>query len=203
MTKKYIVFTSEFASGARLVGKFLAEQLGVKFYGEEELLIKAAKESGIDEKVLRDYDAKLSNLVFNESSQLNEDKLDLDDNLPLEIYNAYCSAILKVVEEGPCILMERGADIVLKDKLDFLNVYAYTSDMKKKIERCIRIGGFSEEEAPKVIAGEEMQRKLYYSSFSNIERGKMNEYDLCLNTDAFTNDALGMEKCAEIIKAAL
>lgn len=48
-----------------------------------------------------------------------------------------------------------------------------------------------------------MQRKLYYQSFSNIERGKMDEYDLCLNTDKFDTDALAMEKCAEIIKSAV
>lgn len=203
MTKKYIVLTSEYASGVRLVGKLLAEQLGIKFYGEEDILVKAAKESGIGEKELREYDVKLANTAFNQDSQLNEDKLDSNDNLSLKIYNAYSSAILKAVEEGPCILMERGADIVLKGKVDFLNVYAYSSDMKKKIERCIRVGGFSEEDAPKIVAGQDMQRKLYYSSFSNIERGKINEYDLCINTDTLTNDALGMKKCAEIIKASL
>lgn len=31
MTKKYIVLTSEFGSGARLLGKRLSEVLGIKF----------------------------------------------------------------------------------------------------------------------------------------------------------------------------
>lgn len=199
MTKKYIVLTSEFGSGARLLGKRLSKELGIKFYGEEDLLIKAAKETGIDEKVLRDYDEILASTVFDESSQL----LNSDADLPLKIFKAYSSAILNAVEEEPCILMERGADIVLRDKVDFLNVYAYTSDMERKIERCMRVGGIAEEDAPKFIASQAMQRKLYYKSFSSIERGKMNEYDLCINTDAFDTDALAMEKCAEIIKSSL
>lgn len=201
MTKEYIVFTSEYASGARLVGKALEEKLGIKFYGEEDLLIRAAKESGIDEKVLREYDEKLANINFDKDSSL--DKEALKDDLAISVYNAYSAAILKLVEEGPCILMERGADIVLKDKVDFLNVYAYSSNMEKKIERCVRVAGVPEKDSPEFIANQVMQRKVYYSLFSDIERGNMSEYDLCINTDTFTGDALGMEKCAEIIKAAL
>ncbi|MFC7391632.1 AAA family ATPase [Scopulibacillus cellulosilyticus] len=203
MTKRYIVLTSEFGSGARLLGKCLSEELGLKFYGEDDLLIKAARDSDIDEKVLRDYDEKLGSIVFDESSQLNGNVLDLDADLPFKIFKAYSSAIFKTVKEGPCILMERGADIVLRGKVDFLNVYCYTSDMNKKIERCMRVSGIAEKDAPKFIAGQVMQRKFYYKSFSNIERGKMSEYDLCINTDTFDTDALSMEKCTEIIKSSL
>ena len=195
MTKKYIVFTSEYASAARYIAKELEKKLGIKFYGEEDLLIRTAKESGIDEKVLREYDEKLSNTKFNEEV--------LKDDLALKIYNAYSSTTLKIVEEGPCILMERGADIILKGKVDFLNVYAYSKDMEKKADRCERVVGIPKKDAPEHIAKQEMQRKSYYSTFSSIERGKMSEYDLCINTDTFTVDSLGMEKCAEIVKAAL
>lgn len=201
MEKKYIVFTSEYASGARLIGKALEEKLGIKFYGEEDLLIEAVKVSGIDEKVFREYDEKLTNSKIDETSQLN--KVKLEDDLGLKIYNAYSDTILKIVEEGPCILMERGADIVLKGKVDFLNVYAYSNDMDKKADRCERVVGIPKKDAPEFIDKQVMQRKIYYSTFSSIERGKMSEYDLCINTDPFTIDALGMEKCAEVIKAAL
>lgn len=197
MSKKYIVFTSEYGSAARYIAKELEKKLGIKFYGEEDLLIRTAKESGIDEKVLREYDEKLANSKFDETSQLNE------DGLGLKIYNAYSDTILKIAEEGPCIFMERGSDIVLKGKLDFLNVYAYSKDMEKKADRCERVAGIPKKDAAEHIAKQEMQRKVYYSTFSSIERGKMSEYDLCINTDTFTVDSLGMEKCAGIVKAAL
>ena len=161
------------------------------------LLVKKVQESGIDEKVLRDYDEKLA------SSTEEWILLDSDDELSLEIFKAYSSTILKTVEEGPCVMMERGADIVLRGKVDFLNVYTYTSDIKKKIERCMRVVGVREEDASQFIASQSMQRKLYYKTFSNIERGKMGEYDLCLNTDVFDTDALAMGKSAQIIKLAL
>ncbi|MBU3172739.1 cytidylate kinase-like family protein [Clostridium estertheticum] len=197
MTKKYIVFTSEYASAARYIAKELEKKLGIKFYGEEDLLIRTAKESGIDEKVLSEYDEKLANSKFDETLQLNE--LDLG----LKIYNAYSDTILKIVEEGHCILMERGADIVLRGKVDFLNVYVYSKDMDKKVDRCERVVGIPKKDAPEYIDRQVMQRKIYYSTFSSIERGKMSEYDLCINTDTFTVDSLGMEKCAEIVKVAL
>ncbi len=197
MSKEYIVFTSEYGSAARYIAKELEKKLGIKFYGEEDLLIRTAKESGIDEKILREYDEKLANSKLDETSQLNE------DGLGLKIYNAYSDTILKIAKEGPCILMERGADIVLKGKVDFLNVYAYSKDMEKKADRCERVGGIPKKDAPEHIAKQEMLRKVYYSTFSSIGRGKMSEYDLCINTDTFTVDSLGMEKCAEIVKAAL
>jgi len=197
MTKKYIVFTSEYASAARYIAKELEKKLGIKFYGEEDLLIRTAKESGIDEKVLSEYDEKLANSKFDKTLQLNE------HDLGLKIYNAYSDTILKIVEEGPCILMERGADIVLRGKVDFLNVYAYSKDMDKKADRCERVVGIPKKDAPEFIDRQVMQRKIYYSTFSSIERGKMSEYDLCINTDTFTVDSLEMEKCAEIVKAAL
>lgn len=203
MTKKYIVFTSEYASGARLIAKELEKKLGIKFYGEEDLLIRTAKDSGIDEKILREYDERLANSKFDETSQLNKESLESGYDLGLKIYNAYSDTILKIVEEGPCILMERGADIVLKGKVNFLNVYAYGSDMDKKKDRCERVGGIPKKDAPEYIAKQELQRKVYYNTFSSIERGKMSEYDLCINTDTLTVDSLGMEKCVEIIKAAL
>lgn len=203
MSKNYIVFTSEYASGARLIAQALQKKLGIKFYGEEDLLIRTAKESGIDEKVFREYDEKLANSKFNETSQLNKESLKSGDDLGIKIYNAYSNTMLKIVEEGPCIFMERGADIVLKGKVDFLNVYAYSKDMEKKVDRCERVGGIPQKDALEFIDRQVMQRKIYYSTFSSIERGKMSEYDLCINTDTFTIDSLGMEKCAEIVKAAL
>lgn len=203
MAKNYIVLTSEYGSGARLLGQRLSEELGIKFYGEEDLLIRAAKESGLEENILREYDERLASIETNESSQLDSRVLDSDVELSVRIFKAYSFTILKIVGEGPCIIMERGADIVLRGKVDFLNVYTYTSDIKKKIERCMRVVGVKEEDAPKFINSQSMQRELYYKSFSNIERGKMNEYDLCINTDKFDSNALAMEKCAEIIKSAM
>ncbi|WP_339229439.1 cytidylate kinase-like family protein [Oceanobacillus sp. FSL K6-2867] len=201
MTKKYIVLTSEFGSGARLVGKHLSEELGIPFYGEENLLIKTAKESGIEENVLRDYDEKLANMKVDDDTVQSTN--DSNADLSSKIFKAYSGSILKAVQEGPCILMERGADIVLKGKVDFLNVYTYTSDISKKIERCIRVSGVAEENALDFIHQQSKLRELYYKSFSNIERGKMSEYDLCLNTDAFVTNALDMSQCAEIIKSSL
>ncbi|GGP08448.1 cytidylate kinase-like family protein [Oceanobacillus neutriphilus] len=193
MSNKIIVLTSELGSGARLVGKSLSEKLNIAFYGEEDLLIRAAHESGLDEAILKEYDKQLV------CSSLSS----MDSDLSKQVFQAYSDTIFKLVEAGPCILMERGADIILKGRKDFLSVYTYTSNSDKKIERCIRVGGITAEEAPAFIEEQSLQRERYYQSFSDIKRGKMNEYDICLNTDVFTEDALDMTKCVDIIAASL
>lgn len=195
MLNKIIVFTSEYGSGARLIGRTLAEMLNVKFYGEEELLIEAAKEEGITEEMLREYDRKLKKSIkdINIYNSIEHE----------EVYKAYSKAILRIIEKGPCILMERGADIVLKDKIKFLNVYGYSNCIEKKLKRCEIVDGYQKEEAFSVIEAENTIRKNYYNLFSKIERGQPKEYDICINTDAFNDNVLNMEKCAAIIKAAL
>lgn len=193
MSNKIIVLTSELGSGARLVGKSLSKKLNMEFYGEEDLLIKAAQESELNEEILRNYDKQLADKSLS----------NVDPDLSNQVFKAYSDTIFKLVEAGSCILMERGADIVLKGRKDFLNVYTYTSSIDKKIERCVRVSGVAEEEAPDFIKEQSLQRERYYQTFSDIQRGMMNEYDLCLNTDVFTGDALDMNKCVDIIIASM
>jgi cytidylate kinase len=198
MSEKYIVLSSEYGSGARLIAKKLSEQLGIKFYGEEDLLIEAANLSGIDINILRNYEENLVERVHGGNLNGNGAPDELPVDMPLILYQALSSAITKVMEEGPCILMERGADLVLRDKVDFLNVFVYSTNMENKIERTVRVGGIPEEGAVNHIQEQNLIRKIYHNSFSTIEWAKMSEYDLCLNSDS-----LGFERCAEAIKAVL
>ena len=196
MSEKYIVLSSEYGSGARLIAKQLSEQLGIKFYGEEDLLLEAADVSGIDINVLRNYEGKLAEKVIGGRQALNDNQDELPVDMPLQLFQSLSSAIMKIIEAGPCILMERGADIVLHGKKDFLNVFVYSTNIENKVERTVRVGGIPEKEAMNHIQEQNVIRKIYHNSFSTTEWAKMNEYDLCLNSDG-----LGFEQCVEAIRA--
>lgn len=193
--KKFVVFNSEYASGARLVGRKLAEDLGIKFYGEKELLKIASEEYKLDSEILREFDNEI--YYADEEKMSSEDRNELEKKI-LRVSEIYENIILRLLNEGPCLFMERGSDIILKDREDVLNVYAYSSNLDEKIERCFAVEGIPKNEAVEHIEIEKVKREKYYNLVYHTERKHMRDYALCIDTDSF-----GIEKCADIIKAAL
>ena len=62
-TKRIITIGRQFGSGGREVGQKLAERLGIPYY-DRELLVRTAKESGLSEAVLKNYDERPRSLLF-------------------------------------------------------------------------------------------------------------------------------------------
>ena len=53
---KYVITIGrEYGSGGRFIGKLVAERLGIPFY-DSELLVKAAKDSGLSEAIFKNFD---------------------------------------------------------------------------------------------------------------------------------------------------
>ncbi|MBP3521007.1 MAG: cytidylate kinase-like family protein, partial [Oscillospiraceae bacterium] len=72
MDNIYVTIGRQFGSGGREIGKKVAEALGIPYY-DKELLVVAAKESGLSHQFLTEYDEKPNNsflysLVMGQSS---------------------------------------------------------------------------------------------------------------------------------------
>lgn len=192
--KDYVVLSSEYGSAVRLVGKHLKEVCGFNFYNEEDILQKTAELSDFDADTLHAYDNYLGKIYF-DAEKAAEIAKNFPEDMPKKVFDAYHKTIDKIISEGPCLLMERGADIFLRGKVDFLNVFVYTIDMQKKIDRGITIGKMKPEEVVQNILEADMQRKNFHNMFSNVEWGNRKSYDVCLNSDV-----LGIETCALIVE---
>ena len=59
MSKFIITLSREFGSNGRLIGKMLADKLGIKYY-DKELIRLASEQSGINEKFFNLADEKIS-----------------------------------------------------------------------------------------------------------------------------------------------
>ena len=55
--KFVITIGREYGSGGRFIGRLVAERLNIPFY-DSELLVKAAKDSGLSEAVFKSFDEK-------------------------------------------------------------------------------------------------------------------------------------------------
>ena len=120
--KKIITISREFGSGGRTIGKHLAEELGIPCY-DSEIIEKVALESGFAEEYVKDkgeytHPSLLMGLLTNRSlytGPTNEDK----------IWLIQCKVIKQLAEEGPCVIVGRCADYILRNRDDLMKVFIY------------------------------------------------------------------------------
>lgn len=193
---KTITISRQYGSGGRQVAKLLSEKLGIPYY-DSNLLLLAGEKYGINPDLLKEFDErKNSSFLFGiamlAEGYTNEDRV----MLPYRLYQAQMSTMKRLVQEGPCIIVGRCADRILKDQDELLRVFIYASDMEQRIDRIMAVDGVSQKEAPSRIAQKDKARRDYYYFHTGQEWGKKENYDICLNTST-----LGYESCADIIAA--
>lgn len=194
MDKICIVINRQYASGGREIARILSERLSIPFY-DGHLLQMAAEEYGLSPGVLKDYDEKkMGSLLYSVAVSTGSGQ----QMLPYAIFQAQSETIRRLADAGPCILIGRCADYVLRDHCKFLNVFIYASSMEARIARAVSVDGIAEKDALSYITKKDRQRKEHYNFHTDKQWGKMTEYDLCLNSSA-----IGYETCADIIIAAL
>lgn len=101
--------------------------------------------------------------------------------------------ILDAVEKGPCVIVGRCADYILKDREDSVNVFIH-GEMKNKLERIERIYNLSTKEAEKLIQETDRKRSINYKYYTEQIWGKSQNYTLTLNSSK-----LGYDKVIDII----
>jgi len=198
MTNKTIITVGrQYGSGGRYVAKLLSEKLGIPFY-DRELLTEAARESGINEELMENYDEKQGrNLLFSliGSTQVRGDAGVMYTDMPLNhrIFLAQFDTIRRIAGQGPCVIVGRCADYVLRDYDDVLNVFV-KADVDHRVKRIVRYNGADPLKAEDILRKADKQRAAYYNYFATGTWGDVSNYDLCVDTGT-----LGIEGCVEVI----
>lgn len=187
--KKVIVMDSEYCSMGRWISVIVGHHLNMKLY-EGKDLIKLADEDWLSEKYLQDFDERLGDMSLQEV---------IDQSEIQRVHQALSKAILKAVELGPCIIHERAASEVLKDRKDCLKVLLYNTNMDHRIPRAIadktyHLENKTHDELVAFIHREDHKRKVYHDAVATSVWGDKAAYDICLDSDI-----LSREKCAEIL----
>ncbi len=196
-TNCVITIGRQFGSGGRYVGRMLAEKLGIPFY-DKELLSEAAKQSGICEEIFEDHDEKPTrSLLFNlvTGMQVHGDAGSYYMDMPLnhKIFLAQFDAIRSIADKGPCVIVGRCADFILKDQPDCLHIFVH-SDMQHRAARVRERYGETSKPMEKRLQEKDSKRKVYYKHYTNRNWGEAENYDICLDSGK-----LGVDKCVEIV----
>lgn len=188
MSNRIITISREFGSGGRTIGRKTAEKLGIPCY-DAEIIQKIAEESGFAADYIREEGEYASGgwlapVLSNRSMGLtNQDKL----------WAAQRRVILELAEKGPCVIVGRCADFILKEKADCLTVFIH-ADMQHRAERIVKEYGEREITPEQRLRDKDKRRAAYHRFYTDMKWGCAQNYHLCLDSGA-----LGIDKCVEIL----
>ncbi len=197
MNKTIITISRQIGSGGRSAGRLLAEMLEVPFY-DRAIVDLAAKESGMDAEFIENGEQMItSSMLFNVAAMgYGGYFTDAGNTLTDKIYMAESKVIKSIADKGPCVIVGRCADYVLRD-YDCLNVFMY-ADMKTRTERLMEERKITLKEAEKLIKTSDKRRSRHYEHYTGRPWGKMTNYHLCID-----GGKTGYELAAKIIKQAI
>lgn len=195
-----ITIGRQYGSGGRAVAKKLAEVMNIAFY-DKELLAEASKESGICQEVMENYDEKQEKRSFLSMMgfQARMDPAGMYLEMPMNhrIFLAQFDAIRKIADKGPCVIVGRCADYVLRDHENVLNVFIKAS-MEERIKRITMLYDMDQMKAEETIRKADKQRATYYNYYATGTWGDVTNYHLCLDTGV-----MGIDGAVELIRSAV
>ena len=170
---KVITITRQFGSGGREIGKKLAEAYGIPFY-DNEIISRAAKDTGFAEAAFERAEDKASNsLLYSiamgmnvfSSQDVGFSGLSLDDR----IFLAQSKVIRNVAKEGPCVIVGRCADYILKNQENVVNLFIRAT-LDFRIKRAIEVEGIPKEKSAEMVMKKDKSRALPVGSALSLSK---------------------------------
>ena len=183
---KIITITRQFGSGGREIGKKLAEAYGIPFY-DNEIISRAAKDTGFAEAAFERAEDKASNsLLYSiamgmnvfSSQDVGFSGLSLDDR----IFLAQSKVIRNVAKEGPCVIVGRCADYILKNQENVVNLFI-RAPLDFRIKRAIEVEGIPKEKSAEMVMKKDKSRANYYKYHSGERWDNVLNYDFAIRSD--------------------
>ena len=186
-----ITISRQFGSGGHEVGEKLARQLDVPFY-DKALIAMAAKQSGLSEEVFANADEKAtSSLLYSMvmGSYSFGARVPGINEMPIndKLFIIQSDIIKKAAADGPCVIIGRCADYILREHENCLNVFVH-ANKEDRIRRSVMKKDCEERKASDFVTKKDKQRANYYNFYSNKRWDDLQNYDITIDTSRFTVD---------------
>lgn len=184
-----ITITREFGSGGRLLGKALADALGIKFY-DKELISMVAKDSRRSEQFVEENEQRLSSSrLFDLIRQDYEPTMERALSSYDALFVSESRVIRKLARKEACVIVGRCADYILNDypKTSFIKVFCYT-DLGDAYKRCLTVYKDDSKGLENRIREANRSRIAHYQHYTNLKWGEAHNYDLMINTGTMSID---------------
>ncbi|MGN1147195.1 MAG: AAA family ATPase [Lachnospiraceae bacterium] len=190
MKNRIITISREFGSGGRTIGKETAAKLGIPCY-DQELIEKIAEESGFAKEYIAEQGeyaphgswlaSALSARDFNGASTQDQ------------LWSIQRKVIMELAKKGPCVIVGRCADYILKDMADCLTVFIH-ADMQHRAERIVKQYGERDVAPEKRLKDKDKRRAAYYQFYTDMKWGALENYHITLDSGV-----LGIDTCVKIL----
>lgn len=190
-----ITIAREYGSGGHEIGMKVAQKLNIQFYDREFI-----ENIPMDEHISRDFAQKheqnisnplLYEMILQDFSVPIEKSLSADDRL----FVAQSKMIRKLANQGPCVIVGRCADYVLRDFPNIFKVFIH-ADLEFKLKKACEEYHETEDSAIHKLKSTDHSRALHYKTYTGNDWRDASLYDLCL-----CSSEIGIPGCCEIIEA--
>ena len=188
MAHTVITVGREYGSGGRLIAQKAAEALGIPFF-DRSIINMAAEETGLSADFIRRTEQqKTSSFLYN--LYMSTQSLPVND----QVFIAQSEVIRRVAAEGPCIIVGRCADYVLRNQsdVDALNLFIH-APMEERIRRVREEYKVQAPDLRLYILKQDKNRAAYYEHFTDGQWGKAQNYHLAVSS------GLGLETIVRLL----
>ncbi len=190
---KIITISREYGAGGHTIGKAVAEALGVPFY-DRDIVRETAKASGFDTELIESEGEDISKTdsilksICSVSSTYYRDTQEA-------IHDVQRAIILRFAQEGPCVILGRCADEILREAgIESINVFIHADDVHRAVRVSELIGSTNATEIQRVMAKKDGSRHTYYNRYTGKKWGDSKNYHLTLDSGM-----LGCDLCVKLI----
>lgn len=190
MKHRIITISREFGSGGRTIGRETAAKLGIPCY-DQELIEKIAKESGLTREYVAERGEYSAHSSFLGSAWAERDRN--GHSLQDDLWAVQFKVIQDLASQGPCVIVGRCADYILRDEADCLTVFIH-SDMEHRAKRIVEQYGERSDAPEKRLKDKDKRRAAYYQFYTDRKWGTVQNYHIALDSGV-----LGIEQCVDLL----
>ncbi len=215
MAFRTITFTVQLGSDGHKVATKVAERLGFRYY-DWQVTAEAAKEAGVPSETMVSSEKlpSLVNRVVERFLAGGPSPSDVDGlpsaeamssairALTSEDYRYFIEAVvLRLGEEGNAIIVGHASQVLLRGRNDVFRVMICGGEISRT-ERLAKQEGSTLKDAHKQIKQSDRERLTFFEHYYHVNLLDPALYDLCLNTDTYSLEAV-TDLIAEAIGSAI
>lgn len=191
--RKIITISREYGAGGHSIGQRVAEELGIPFY-DRDIVKETARASGFETELIETEgeDISKSDSIWKSiASFSNAYYQDTQD----AIRDVQKAIILRFAQEGPCVILGRCADAILRDAgVETLDVFIHADNVHRAVRLSQMTGITNGNELKKMMDKKDASRHAYYARYTGKKWGDSHNYHLTLDSGA-----LGDDFCVKLI----
>lgn len=197
---KYPIITieREYGSGGVVIGKQVAEALGIPFYNHE-ILEMAAERLGVPiSKLEGAEESSPKSFLYSLLLNSNPNKA-MEDNLPIsdKVYLMETQIIKELAAQGPCVLVGRCANHILREHPNHFSAFIY-APKTYRLQYAQTEYKVPKHEIDYLLPRVDSRREKFYNINTGGNWHDKENYTLCLNSSK-----LGVEGCTAMIVSAV